>query len=200
MKHLLQLACLLPLLAGQLHAEVPRKPLPSKYRNLWVNSPFTVKPTMASAPTYNPLQDYVLLGVSPIKDGYRVTILNSKRPQDERIVIETNRPHEGIEIVEVIRSGNASWDGATPKTKVKISRGGSSATIGYEEKYLALKPPPAAATQPARPNIQVQPSANKPQQTGNRVPRRRIIAPDASAPNTQNTNQRDNSGSSGRTR
>lgn len=200
MKHLLQFACLLPALAVQLHADVPRKPLPSKYRNLWINSPFTVKPTMASAPTYNPLQDYVLLGVSPIKDGYRVTILNSKRPQDERIVIETNRPHEGIEIVEVIRSDKERWDGATPKTKVKISRGGSSAIIGYEEKFLALKPPPAAATQPARPNIQVQPSANKPQQTGNRVPRRRIVSPDASAPNTQNTNQRDNSGSSGRTR
>lgn len=172
MKTLPKLACLLPLLAGMLHAEVPRKPLPSKYRNLWQNSPFTTKPQGPTVVDYNVLQDYVLLGVSPIEEGYRVTMLNRKRPNDGRVVVESNRHSDGFKIVEVMHS-----QGEPLKTKVKLAKGGKSGTVGFEDKFLALKAPPATA-KPQQPNNRVLPgTTNRNQPSDVRVPRRRIIPP-----------------------
>ena len=72
---------------GWAMADLPKKSPISKYTGLWTNSPFTSKPPPpADAPVANPLEDYSLAGVSPIGSGYRVTLLNKKKPE-ERIFV-----------------------------------------------------------------------------------------------------------------
>jgi len=127
---------------GVSHAEVPQKALLTKYQKLWQFSPFTAKPVGTTGPIYNPLEDYVLLGVSPIKEGYRVTLLNKKNPAEPRIVVETHRPAKGFKVLGVIRQ-----KGNPRGTVVQLSREGSTGTIGFEEKFLTLTAPPAAAKQ-----------------------------------------------------
>lgn len=188
-------------LTGLLHAEVPRKPLPSKYRNLWQNSPFTTKPVTVSGPVYNPLDDYVLLGVSPIEEGYRVTMLNRKRPNDGRVIVESNKEKDGYKIVDVVRS-----PGNPLKTTVRLSRAGKTGTIGFEDKFLTLKAPPANA-RAQQPNNRAQPGVpNTNQPPGTRVPRRRIIPPTSGGgqqskqPSTSNQGSRSAPVRSSRTR
>ncbi len=185
------LICLLPALVLALHAEVPRKPLPSKYRALWIDSPFTAKPVTASGPVYNPLQDYMLLGVSPVKEGYRVTIMNRKNPADLPLVVETNSNTEGFEIVEILRE-----EGDPMGTRVKMKRGTSEGTVAFEEKFLALKAAPAPKPNPSqrnisRPNPQAQLQGSGQAATGDS--RRRIIPPKPPTPGQPNSNQNSNS-------
>lgn len=162
-------------LLGPVAAEVPRKPVLSKYQDLWKDSPFTAKPVGTAAPAYNPLQDYVLLGVSPIQEGYRVTMINRKRPNDERIIVESHRPAEGFQIKEVTHR-----EGEPLATTVRLQRGSSSGTIAFEEKFLTLKPPPAAP-QPANgqrgnPRTTATPNPGQAPEPP-RPPRRRIVQP-----------------------
>lgn len=125
---------------GVSHAEVPQKAPLTKYQKLWQFSPFTAKPVGTTGPVYNPLEDYVLLGVSPIKEGYRVTLLNKKNPAEPRIVVETHKPAKGFEVLGVTRQ-----KGNPRGTVVQLSREGNTGTIGFEDKFLTLAPPPAAA-------------------------------------------------------
>ncbi len=134
--------CLLLLalaMAGTLHAEVPQKAPLTKYQKLWQFSPFTARPVGTTGPVYNPLEDYVLLGVSPIKEGYRVTLLNKKNPAEKRIVVESHKPAKGFEVLGVIRQ-----KGNPRGTVVRLMRQGTTGTVGFEEKFLTLAPPPAA--------------------------------------------------------
>ena len=81
-------------LTGWAAADLPRKAPITKYTGLWTNSPFTSKPPPPEAgPVANPLEDYALAGVSPISGGYRVTLLNKKKP-DERITVDSDKPKE----------------------------------------------------------------------------------------------------------
>lgn len=167
--------CLILALVGPVAAEVPRKPVLSKYQDLWQDSPFTAKPIGTTALAYNPMQDYVLLGVSPIQEGYRVTMINRNRPNDERIIVESHRPVAGFEIEEVTHR-----QGEPLATTVRLKRGVSTGTIAFEEKFLTLKRQPAASprskNQADNPrdatNPQADQSANPP-----RPPRRRIVPP-----------------------
>lgn len=157
-------------------AEVPRKPVLSKYQDLWKDSPFTAKPEGSTASVYNPLQDYVLLGVSPIEQGYRVTMINRKRPNDRRLIVESHRPVQGIEIQEVIRK-----QGDPLATTVRLTRNGNSGVIAFEEKFLTLQR--TAATNPRNENPRGGAKAAANQNATNeksnppRAPRRRIIPP-----------------------
>ncbi len=84
-------------------ADLPKKAPLTKYTGLWTNSPFTSKPPPPEAgPVVNPLEDYALVGVSPVGAGYRVTMLNKKKPE-ERITVDSDRPREGFKILEVTR-------------------------------------------------------------------------------------------------
>lgn len=161
-------------LFGPVAAEAPRKPVLSKYQDLWTDSPFTAKPVGPQAVEYNPLQDYVLLGVSPIQEGYRVTMINRNRPNDERIIVESHRPVAGFQIEEVIHR-----EGEPLATTVRLKRGVSIGTIAFEQKFLTLKPPAAAPpSNGQRGNPRAAATPNPGQATEPpRPPRRRIVPP-----------------------
>lgn len=185
MKSSISLCLLLLAAAGLSVAEVPRKPVPSKYRSLWTDSPFTTDPVVTPGDTYNPLQDYVLLGVSPNEHGYRVTLMNRKTPTERPVIVESHRETKGFKIVEVLRDKDDPMG-----TRVKLTRGTNTGTVGFEEKFLTLKPAATPARQPdptqqaGRPNPQTQQNSTTASQP--RVPRRRIIPPNPPTPGTQN--------------
>ncbi|MCU0778002.1 MAG: hypothetical protein MUF86_10105, partial [Akkermansiaceae bacterium] len=142
MSHAFRIILLLSALAGWVAADLPRKAPITKYSGLWTNSPFTSKPPPPEAgPAVNPLEDYTLAGVSPVKSGYRVTLLNKKKPE-ERIIVESDKPSEGFKILGVTRRA-----GDPLGTVVRMSSGSVTGTVAFDESLLTLNPPPAAAPQ-----------------------------------------------------
>lgn len=162
-------------LVGMASADVPVKAPPTKYRNLWENSPFTSKPPPPEeGPVANPLEDYALGGVSPITGGYRVTLLNKKKPE-ERITVDTDSPKSGFKILEVTRKS-----GDPLGTIVRMSSGALTGTVSFDEKLLTLAAPPAPAkaqpgAQPGQPPVPAPPNGQPgiPQ----RQPRPRVVPP-----------------------
>ena len=176
MKPILAIFTLLLVTAGFAAAQVPNKPVPSTYRNLWQESPFTTKPVPVSAPRYNHLQDYVLMGVGPAEKGHRVSLLNSKRPKDGRIIIRTGEPNDlGIIIEEVVGQDDERLDDGSLAAKVRIKdASGNSALVGFDQKFLAIKgPAPAAASTPS-PQVRMPSGANN---GSNKRPTKRTLPP-----------------------
>ena len=138
---------LLLALTGLAVADLPKKPPLSRYSGLWTNSPFTSKPPPAEqGPEVNPLDDYALIGVSPIGgNGYRVTLINKKKT-DERITVDSGSTKTDFKIIEVIRkSGNPQG------TTVKMSSGSQIGTVAFDDKLLSLVAAPVAkAPQPGQ--------------------------------------------------
>lgn len=169
----LRMLLLLPALAGWAAADLPKKAPITKYTGLWLNSPFTSKPPPAEAgPEANPLEDYALAGVSPISSGYRVTLLNKKKP-DERIIVDSDKPSGGFKILAVTRK-----PGDPLGTVVSMSSGSVTGTVAFDEKLLTLVAPPAAAPQPKLPpGVQPQPVPQQPGQQVQRQPRPRVVPP-----------------------
>ncbi len=173
------LLLILPALTAALHAEVPQKQPLGNYANLWTNSPFTAKPPVTgTAPVANPLEDYALLGVSPIGNkGYRVTLINKKQA-DQRITVETGKASSaGFSIVKVNRE-----TGQPLKTTVEMTAGSMQGTVSFDEKLLTIAaPPPTAPTGQVpgqvQPQIQGQPGA--PGQVIQKQPRPRVVPPPA---------------------
>lgn len=127
------------------HAELPQKVPLMRYQRLWTDSPFTAKPVVDSKGTVaNPLEDYVLLGVSQIGGAHRVRMMNKKKPTDPRIIVETGKPSQGFSILDVIHSS----DGNMLHTMVRMQSGSQIGTIAFDEKFLKPTPPPAAPTTP----------------------------------------------------
>lgn len=189
-------------LAGTVAADVPVKAPPTKYRTLWENSPFTSKPPPPEeGPVANPLEDYALGGVSPISGGYRVTLLNKKKPE-ERITVDTDNPKSGFKILSVTRKS-----GDPLGTIVRMSSGALTGTVAFDDKLLTLAPPPAAAKpqpgQPGQPPIPGQPQIpgmanqiNNPNgQPGipQRQPRPRVVPPPTPQSQPQQVNPATNS-------
>jgi len=160
---------------GTVAADVPVKAPPTKYRNLWENSPFTSKPPPPEqGPVSNPLEDYALGGVSPITGGYRVTLLNKKKPE-ERITVDTDSPKSGFKILEVTRKS-----GDPLGTIVRMSSGALTGTVSFDDKLLTLAAPPAPAktqpgAQPGQPPVL--PGANGQPGIPQRQPRPRVVPP-----------------------
>lgn len=179
---------LLSTLAGAV-ADVPQKPLESKYQPLWTNSPFTAKPEIGPGPAeVNPLDDYALGGVSPIAGGYRVTLLNRKNPQ-ERITVDSDRSSE-FKILSVNRK-----PGDPLGTVVRLAHGTKQGSVTFDEKLLTLQAPPAAPqpqqqqnNQGAVPGIPGTGNNNPQAQGGQRQPRPRVVPP-PNAQGNQNANQ-----------
>ena len=163
---------------GWAAADLPRKAPISKYTGLWTNSPFTSKPPPPVAgPEVNPLEDYVLTGVSPISKGYRVTLLNKKKPE-ERIVIDSDKPAGGFTILAVSRKA-----GDPLGTVVRLSSGSVTGSVSFDTALLKLTPPPTAAAPPANLPPGVQPPQPQPQnaQPVMRQPRPRVVPPPPAA-------------------
>jgi hypothetical protein len=179
---------ILLVLNGPAVAELPKKVPLSQYSTLWTNSPFTAKPPPPEAvAAVNPLEDYALLGVSPISaSGYRVTLINKKQPE-ERITVDSDKPNTSFKILEVIRKS-----GDPLGTEVRMSSGSMTGKVTFEQNLLALAQP-APPKPPVNPNI---PPINIPPQIGPngqpvtsgpapiRQPRPRVIPPPTIQPPT----------------
>jgi hypothetical protein len=162
-------------LSGWAAADLPKKAPITKYTRLWTDSPFTSKPPPAGpAEVANPLEDYALAGVSPVTGGYRVTLLNKKKPE-ERIIVESDKPRDGFMILGVTRK-----PGDPLGTVVRMKSGSVTGTVSFDEKLLTLAAPP-----PPKPNAQVPPGVQpgqpqlQPGQMPQRQPRPRVVPPPA---------------------
>lgn len=153
-------------------AEVPKKGALSKYQGLWTNSPFTSKPVVLPGdPPPNPLEDYALCGVSPVGQGYRVTLLNKKKPE-ERITVDSDRSNkDGFKIIQVTRKS-----GDPLATVVRMQSSVGEGTISFDEKLLAIAAPPKPQNPQAQPGVP-QPQQLQPGQMPQRQPRPRVVPP-----------------------
>jgi hypothetical protein len=167
----LRILLLAPALAGWAAADLPRKAPLTRYTRLWTDSPFTSKPPPPeTGPVVNPLEDYALAGVSPITGGYRVTLLNKKKP-DERIIVDSGKTVEGFKILGVTRK-----PGTPLETVVSMSSGSITGTVSFDKALLTLKAPPAPKAQPSN----LPPGVQPPQPNGQTVirqPRPRVVPP-----------------------
>ena len=168
---------ILPAFIAVLHAGVPQKQPLGNYNRLWTNSPFTSKPPIVGAgPIANPLEDYALLGVSPIANGHRVTLINKKQA-DQRITVETGKTSaDGFSITKVNREA-----GQPLNTTVEMASGSMRGTVSFDEKLLTIAAPPPTAPAAQAPG-QVPPQAQgqpAPPQTIQRQPRPRVVPPPA---------------------
>lgn len=167
-------------LIGWATADLPKKAPISRYTGLWTNSPFTSKPPPPDAgPTVNPLEDYALVGVSPIgasptgDSNYRVTLLNKKKPE-ERVVVDSDNPKSTFKILKINRK-----PGDPLGTVVHMSSGAVEGDVSFDEKLLVLAIAPAAKVNPkAQPGVPPVP-VPQPQIPGQpqRQPRPRVVPP-----------------------
>ncbi|MBM3864161.1 MAG: hypothetical protein FJ385_09500 [Verrucomicrobia bacterium] len=172
--------------SGAAHADIPRKAPILKYKSLWENSPFTTKPAPTAAPDAAPLEEYSLLGISPVSGGYRVTLgTKSKESGEKRIHVFSNESNAAhgftIDRVEIDRDKPLN-------SKVHLNTPTGPGTVVFDQAALAARAPqpqarPAmqmnAQGQPGQPGqpVAVQPPAGQPQpagQPGGR-PRPRIV-------------------------
>ncbi len=206
-------SCILLAACGVATADVPKKIPETRYSSLWMNSPFTTKPPPAEAAAVaNPLEDYALIGVSPIGEGkFRVTVISKKSPET-RIYVETGKENEeGFAIKSVNKK-----KGDPLSTTVVMASGNKTGTLKFDEKLLTLAAPQAPAQnqqpgqpgQPVNPNQpQVQPAPGQPQPVagGNvaaRQPRARVVPPPTAQPANNGAGQatQGQRGNSGRDR
>jgi hypothetical protein len=160
-------------LAATAFAKPPRVVPTTKYTKLWTDSPFTTKPPPPPPPEdVNPLEDYALGGISPIPGGYRVTLLNRKKPE-ERIVLPDNQDFKILAVQYA--------PGKPLGTTVRISTGSKTGTVAFDPTLLTLKAPPAPQPQqgqaapPGVPGQPPQPGA--PGTEPPRAPRPRVVPP-----------------------
>lgn len=159
-------------LTGVAFSDVPKKLPLSTYGTLWNNSPFTTKPPPATAgPENNPLDDYALLGVSPIGEGkYRVTLINKKKPED-RIMVYSDSTTSEFKILGVTKKA-----GDPTGTVVSMQSGSMTGTVRFDEKLLTIAAPKPNMVQPGQPPQPGQP-VPQPMPGDVRQPRPRVVPP-----------------------
>lgn len=168
-------------IAGWAAAAKPARPGLTKYSGLWSNSPFTSKPLPPPpGEEADPLEDYALLGVSPIGSGYRVTLIHKKKPE-ERVTVDSDKPSGDFKINSVVRKA-----GDPLGTVVRMTSGSRTGTVGFDEKLLILAAPPAAKPQPGavpgQPGQPGLPPQLQPGQVPPRQPRPRVVPPPVPTP------------------
>lgn len=133
--------------SASLSAKPPENYPPSRYIDLYRNSPFTDPPPPDIPPEGpNDLADWTLAGVRKTVDTVVVTVLNTK--SRERITIPSVEATElGFAIQEVNQQRNFL------NSTVKLTKGSQKGEVGFDPKFLILRavaaPPPQAAPQPA---------------------------------------------------
>ena len=145
-------------LLGSLGAATPKKKPVGSYSTLWSKSPFTVPP-LVEVDDEGPgvLEDYVLTGVSKLPDGYFVTLMDKKKRENRVAIIPGEVNSLGFKVVSVVQDPIKYME-----TKVKISVGGETGTIGYDEKFLPLKKIAVAAKKPAPKKPGARPTRGRP--------------------------------------
>lgn len=151
------LPMLLTVLASIALADVPRKPPITQYSGLWNNSPFTTKPIVENGPPEDDVfEDYTLAGVSPVKGGYRVTLMKRNDPSDRTFVYSNDpQPTHSFKILSVERDSDKARS-----TVVHMMSGSRRGTVTYDEKLLTI-----AAPKPPQQN----PNSKAPQMRGRPV-------------------------------
>ncbi len=137
-------------LTSVVHADLPRKAPLQTYSTLWNNSPFTSKPPVETgAPIANPLEDYSLIGISPIGGSkYRVTLVNKKKPDERKMVYSDDKDSE-FKILGVTRKA-----GDPLGTVVSMQVGSQTGSVSFDEKLLTLAPPAAPRAAPVPGQLQ----------------------------------------------
>ncbi|MAT45898.1 MAG: hypothetical protein CMO35_00535 [Verrucomicrobiaceae bacterium] len=122
--------------AGEGHGDVPKKPVLSRYSELWTNSAFTIPPAkeVVEVEEDNPLDEYTLAGTCEVEGGWFVVLIN-KKERDKRIRLHPGEKNdEGFEVVKVER-GASYMD-----TRVEIkNRSGKIGSVEYDKKFIVLK-------------------------------------------------------------
>jgi hypothetical protein len=182
---------LLLALVSTVFADIPRKQPSTKYMQLVSNSPFTSKPAVDPGPVAgpNPLEDYALIGVAPVQGGFRVTVINRKKP-DERFSFDSHRKdtENNFEVISIERK-----PGNPLGTVVHLAQGSNKGTVEFEPELLTLKtPPPPQQQQQQRPQLPGQPQLPvNPADPNARQPRPRVVQPPVPTPQ-QPSGGRDN--------
>lgn len=121
--------------AATLHAdEPPETYIPSRYYDLWRNSPFTDPPPVEEKEEVkNDLEDWVLMGVRKYKDSQIVTVVNSK-DRAQRVEIPGSDANElGFAILEVKMARSFL------NTEVHLQKGPHRGWVQYDPKFLVVK-------------------------------------------------------------
>ncbi len=122
--------------AGEGWGDVPKKPVLSRYSELWTNSAFTIPPVkeVVEVEEDNPLDEYTLAGTCEVEGGWFVVLIN-KKERDKRIRLHPGEKNdEGFEVVKVER-GASYMD-----TRVEIkNRSGKIGSVEYDKKFIVLK-------------------------------------------------------------
>lgn len=175
-------AFLLLALTGAVLADLPKKAPLSRYSTLWTNSPFTSKPPPVDPATpVNLLDDYALIGVSPIGGtGYRVTLIDKKKPE-KRITVDSDKTSsDDFKILEVVRKA-----GDPLGTTVRMSSGSMTGVVAFDSKLLTIAAAPKApVVQPGQPPVPGQ-IAPQPVDPNLRQPRPRVVPPPPTLPGAQ---------------
>ena len=169
----------LMLLPAATLADVPGRPNVSQYSRLWTDSPFTSKPVVEREvrEVETPLDDFALGGISELKNGFYVVLINKKKP-DEREIIRPGTDSD-FKVLDV-QWGDGNWK----DTVAKIQSGAHTKEIGFDDQVLATKKtPPQQKPQQAQPGRPVIPGLNPGQQPGARKPRPRVVRPPTPRPN-----------------
>ena len=169
--------------------EPPETYIPSRYYDLWKNSPFTDPPPVEEKEEVkNDLEDWVLMGVRKYKDSQIVTVVNSK-DRAQRVEIPSSDANElGFAILEVKMARSFL------NTEVRLQKGPHRGWVQYDPKFLVVKraagpsrSPQTRSKQPPRPGS---PSQSKPPAPGgSRTPSKSTGKPSppsapGSSPNT----------------
>ena len=114
--------------------EPPETFIPSRYYDLWRNSPFTdPPPEEVKEDIKNDLDDWVLMGVRKYKDRQIVTVVNSK-DRAQRIEVPSRDANElGLAILEVKMARSFL------NTEVHLQKGPHRGWVQYDPKFLVVK-------------------------------------------------------------
>ena len=114
--------------------EPPETYIPSRYYDLWRNSPFTDPPPVEEKEEVkNDLEDWVLMGVRKYKDSQIVTVVNSK-DRAQRVEIPGSDANElGFAILEVKMARSFL------NTEVHLQKGPHRGWVQYDPKFLVVK-------------------------------------------------------------
>lgn len=150
--------------------EPPETYIPSRYYDLWKNSPFTDPPPVEEKEEVkNDLEDWVLMGVRKYKDSQIVTVVNSK-DRAQRVEIPSSDANElGFAILEVKMARSFL------NTEVRLQKGPHRGWVQYDPKFLVVKravgpskSPKTSSKQPPRPGSTSQ--SKPPVPGGSRTP------------------------------
>lgn len=141
--------------------EPPETYIPSRYYDLWKNSPFTDPPPVEEKEEVkNDLEDWVLMGVRKYKDSQIVTVVNSK-DRAQRVEIPSSDANElGFAILEVKMARSFL------NTEVRLQKGPHRGWVQYDPKFLVVKravgPSKSSKTSSKQPPRPGSPTQSKP--------------------------------------